>query len=112
MRHTLEPVEYSGVTIPAGEFVLALITSANRDDDRFPDADRLDLSRATGGLLTFGHGIHYCIGAPLARLEGEIAIGRLLRRFPGLRLAVRPDELVWRFSTLIRGLDALPVLLR
>ncbi len=112
IRHTLEPVEYSGVTIPAGEFVLAMLTSANRDESRFADADRFDPGRATSGLLTFGHGIHYCIGAPLARLEGRIALDRLLRRFPELRLAVAPDELRWRFSTLIRGLDSLPVVLR
>lgn len=111
IRHTIEPVRYGDVTIPAGEFVLCLITSANRDDDRFDRADLFDITRPPGGLLTFGHGIHYCIGAPLARLEGEIAIGRLMRRFPRLRFAVRPEELVWRFSTLVRGLDALPVLL-
>jgi cytochrome P450 len=109
LRHTLEPVSYSDVDIPAGEFVLPLITSANRDADRFTAPDRLDPRRPSGGHLTFGHGIHYCIGAPLARLEAEIAFDRLLTRFPRLRLAVDPAGLWWNHSTLVRGLTALPV---
>jgi cytochrome P450 len=109
LRYTVEPVELSGVTIPAGEFVVVSLSSANRDGDRFPDADRLDITRAAGGHLAFGHGIHFCLGAPLARLEGQIAIGRLLDRFPGLSLAVDPDQLRWRNSTLLRGLESLPV---
>ena len=76
------------------------------------DPDRLDLGRDTSGHLAFGHGIHYCIGAPLARMEGEVAFGALLARFPGLALAVPEESLRWRPSSLIRGLESLPVRLR
>jgi cytochrome P450 len=111
-RFTLEPVEIGGVTIPAREWVLCVTSSANHDPDRFADPDRLDVGREAGGHVAFGHGIHYCLGAPLARLEGEIAFGALLARFPGLSLAVEPSELRWRPSSLIHGLETLPVRLR
>ena len=71
------------MTIPAREWVLCVTSSANHDPARFADAGRLDVGRDAGGHLAFGHGIHYCLGAPLARLEGEIAFGALLSRFPG-----------------------------
>jgi len=112
LRYTMEPLELSGTTIPAGEFVLVSLISANRDPDRFPAADDLDVTRPGGGHLAFGHGIHFCLGAPLARLEGQIAIGRLIERFPDLALATDPAELRWRNSTLLRGLESLPVRLR
>lgn len=112
LRYTTEPLELNGVVIPAGEFVLVSLSSANRDPDRFPEADTLDVTRTGGGHLAFGHGIHFCLGAPLARLEGQIAIGRLLERFPDLALATDPAELRWRNSTLLRGLESLPVRLR
>jgi cytochrome P450 len=108
-RFTLEPVEIGGVTIPAREWVLCVTSSANRDPLRFADPDRLDVGRDAGGHVAFGHGIHYCLGAPLARLEGEIAFGSLLARFPALSLAVDPAELRWRPSSLIHGLETLPV---
>jgi cytochrome P450 len=108
-RYAPEPLEVGGVTIPAGEPVLVVTSSANRDPDRFPDPDRLDLGRDASGHVAFGHGIHYCVGAPLARLEGEIAFGALLSRFPGLSLAVDPAALRWRPSSLIHGLERLPV---
>ena len=108
-RFTLEPVEIGGVTIPAREWVLCATSSANRDPDRFGDPDRLDVGRDAGGHVAFGHGIHYCLGAPLARLEGEVAFGALLGRFPGLSLAADPATLRWRPSSLIHGLEALPV---
>ncbi|MFE1789854.1 cytochrome P450, partial [Streptomyces sp. NPDC059525] len=73
-----------------------------------PDPDRLDITRRDNAHLAFGHGIHYCLGAPLARLEGEIAIGTALRRLPGLALAVRPEEIAWRPGGL-RGPESLPV---
>lgn len=98
-----------GVTVPAGETVMLSLASANRDPHRFPDADRLDLDRDTAGHLALGHGIHYCLGAPLARLETEIALTALLERFPRLALGVPYDELRWRPSTRARGLIALPV---
>jgi cytochrome P450 len=112
LRFTVEPVEVGEFTIPEGEFVLISLLGANRDEERFPDAGRLDVTRAAGGHLAFGHGIHYCVGAPLARLEAEIALGGLLARFPDLALDAKPDELVYRFSSLVHGLEALPVRLR
>jgi cytochrome P450 len=111
-RYAPEPLEVGGVMIPADEPVLVVTSSANRDPARFPDPDRLDLGRDASGHVAFGHGIHYCVGAPLARLEGEIAFGALLSRFPGLSLAVDPAALRWRPSSLIHGLETLPVRLR
>ncbi|WP_103351422.1 cytochrome P450 [Amycolatopsis sp. CA-128772] len=109
LRFTAEPVEVDGVTIPEGEFVLVSLLGANRDAQRFPEPDRLDITRPAGGHLAFGHGIHYCVGAPLARLEAEIALGGLLARFPDIALDAKPDELVYRTSSLVHGLEALPV---
>jgi cytochrome P450 len=111
-RFTLEPTEIGGVTVPAREWVLCVTSSANHDPARFADPGRLDLGRDTGGHLAFGHGIHYCLGAPLARLEGEVAFGALLARFPELALAVPASTLRWRPSSLIHGLESLPVRLR
>jgi cytochrome P450 len=110
-RHTTEPVEIGGVTIPAGEVVLVALASADRDPDHFPAADDLDLHRDPGHLA-FGFGLHHCLGAPLARLEGDVAFRTLLARFPSLALAVEPSELQWRSSMLMRGLTRLPVRLR
>ena len=111
-RFTLEPVEIGGVTIPAREWVLCVTSAANRDPDRFGGPDRLDVGRDAGGHVAFGHGIHFCLGAPLARLEGQVAFGALLARFPSLSLAVDPSSLRWRPSSLIHGLETLPVRLR
>lgn len=111
-RFTREPVHAGGADIPPGQLVLISLLAANRDESRFPEAGRLDITRPAGGHLAFGHGIHRCLGAPLARLEGQIAIGRLLSRFPGLGLAAEPGELCWRDSTLMHGLHSLPVRLR
>jgi cytochrome P450 len=109
-RFTAEPVRVGGVEIPAGQFVRISVLGANRDERQFADPDRLDITRPPGGHLAFGHGIHHCLGAPLARREGQIAIGALLRRFPGLALAAEPGEdLRWRDSTLMHGLHELPV---
>ncbi|SDC29055.1 cytochrome P450 family protein [Actinokineospora iranica] len=110
LRYTAEAVTYSGVEIPAGELVLVSLSSANRDPNRFPNPDQLDVTRAPSAHLAFGHGIHYCVGAPLARLEAEIALGALLTRFPNLAKGGEPaTTLKWRDSTLMRGLRALPV---
>lgn len=109
-RFTMEPAEIGGVLIPANELVVIALSSANRDPSRYRDPDATDVGRDAGGHLAFGHGIHYCLGAPLARLEGEIALGALLARFPHMRLAVPAADLRWRPSALIRGLEALPVL--
>ena len=87
-RYTIEPVEIAGVTIPAGAQVIVCLAAANRDPARFRDAELLDVDREDLRHLAFGHGIHFCLGAPLARMEGQLALGALLRRFPELRLAV------------------------
>lgn len=108
-RFPLEDVEIGGVTVPAGEPVLLSISSADRDPDRFDAPDTFDLARADNPHLAFGHGLHYCLGAPLARLEGQVALGTLLRRLPGLALAVEESALRWRPSYRTRGLSALPV---
>jgi cytochrome P450 len=108
LRHTTEAVVIGGTEIPAGQFVSVALASANRDPEHYAEPDQLDITR-TRSNLAFGHGIHHCLGAPLARLEGEIAIGALLRRFPDLALATDPADLRWRASMLIRGLTTLPV---
>jgi len=108
-RFTTEDVEIGGVTVPAASAVQLTLGSANRDDARFPDAAELRIDRDAGGHVAFGHGIHFCLGAPLARIEGEVALSALLARFPALELAVDPAELVYRRSTLVRGVQALPV---
>ncbi|MBB0242579.1 cytochrome P450 [Streptomyces alkaliphilus] len=107
-RYATEPVDLGGVTIPTGHFVMISWLAANRDG-RFTEPDRLDITRPAGGHLAFGHGIHFCVGAALARLEGEIAFGRLLARFPDIEPAVDPSSLRWRFSTAMHGLEALPL---
>ncbi|MFG3053059.1 cytochrome P450 [Kitasatospora sp. NPDC048239] len=109
-RFTTEAVSLGGTEIPAGCPVLIAPGAANRDPARFPDPDRLDLDRDARGQLAFGHGIHRCLGAPLARAEGEIALRRIAARFPRLRLAVPGAELRWRHTRLMRGLESLPVL--
>jgi cytochrome P450 len=111
-RHTTEPVEIAGTTIPAGEIVLVALASANRDPGQFAVADELDPRREAAGHLAFGFGIHHCLGAPLARLEGDVAFRTLLGRFPDLALATAPELLHLRPSILIRGLERLPVRLR
>ncbi|HXM54818.1 MAG TPA: cytochrome P450 [Candidatus Dormibacteraeota bacterium] len=107
-RFTLHDVEIGGTVIPAGEAVLPLIASANRDSARFDRPDEYDPTRPRGHHLAFGHGIHFCIGAALGRMEAEIAIGEVVRRLPGLALAAPIEELRWRPS-LMRGLLELPV---
>lgn len=108
-RFTTEDVPVGGVVIPAGEWLFSAISSANRDPARFPCPDRLDLGRETSGHVAFGHGVHYCLGAPLARMEAEVALGALLARFPRISLAVAPPELRWRPVSLMNGLESLPV---
>lgn len=110
-RWTTEPVEIGPVVLPAGEIVLPGLLAANRDPSRIADPQGLDLGRPDNPHLTFGHGIHHCLGAPLARLEGRIALGSLLTRFPDLRLAVPPGQLNWLPGVLMHGLAALPVAL-
>jgi cytochrome P450 len=106
-RTALAGAEVGGVAVAAGEQVALLLGSANRDGRAFVDPDRLDVSRSPNPHLGFGAGIHFCLGAPLARVEGQLALGALMRRMPKLRLA--PGDLEWRESSTLRGLKALPV---
>jgi cytochrome P450 len=108
-RIAVADTEIGGVPIPAGALVMSLPGAANRDPAHFAEPDRLDVTRHEPRHLAFGSGIHYCLGAPLARLEAQAAIGTLLRRFPALTLAV--ERPVWRPSSTLRGLECLPVAL-
>ncbi|OLC16101.1 MAG: hypothetical protein AUH29_06210 [Candidatus Rokubacteria bacterium 13_1_40CM_69_27] len=106
-RIVYEDVVIDGKTIPKGSLTVGLLGAANRDPAHFPDPDRLDITRGATHHLAFGWGIHFCLGAPLARLEGQIAIGTLLRRLP--RLALAAEHLEWRETSTLRGLQRLPV---
>ncbi|MBU8812042.1 cytochrome P450 [Mycolicibacterium goodii] len=108
MRFTAADVDVDGVVIPANETVLISLLSANRDQARFDDADHFDVERNTRGHIAFGHGIHYCLGAPLARMEGITAIGRLIQRYDRISLD-RTAELRYHNGTLMHGLKSLPV---
>lgn len=110
-RYAREPITIAGTTIPRGEQVLAVLASANRDERQFAQPGLLDLTRQPNRHLAFGQGSHYCLGAPLARLEGQIAFNTLLRRAPNLRLTVPPDALRWRRGMFLRGLERLPLAL-
>ncbi len=109
LRFTVEPIRVGPVTIPAGAVVLVALGAANRDPARYPDADRLDITRHDGPHLAFGHGTHFCLGAPLARVEGQVALSLLVERFPALRFAEPHGDLVWRDGIFLRGLESLPV---
>ena len=111
-RYAREDVTIQGVTISRGEMTLGVIGSANRDENVFDRPEELNIARENNRHLSFGHGIHFCLGAPLARLEAQIAISTLLRRLPHLRLNVAPELLIWRSSLILRGLETLPVALR
>ncbi|MFJ6622562.1 cytochrome P450 [Kitasatospora sp. NPDC091335] len=108
-RFATQPLTVGGVDIPVGDPVLVVLAAADRDPARFADENTLDLARTDNPHLGFGHGIHYCIGAPLARLEGRAALATLLSRLPDLRLAESPENLRWRGGLIMRGLRELPV---
>lgn len=108
-RWAATDVELGGHTIRRGELVIAILASADRDPERWEEPDRLDVTRDDTRHLAFGRGSHYCLGAPLARLEATIALETLFRRLPGLRLAVTADELAWRPTPGFRRLERLPV---
>jgi cytochrome P450 len=108
-RFATEPLTLGGVRIAEGEPVLVVLAAADRDPAKFRDPDVLDLRRSDNQHLGYGHGIHYCLGAPLARLEGRTALSALLRRIPDVRLAVPDEDLRWRGGLIMRGLRTLPV---
>ena len=108
-RYAREDVVLQGKVIPQGRLTLAAIASANRDEAVFENPNILDITRSPNRHLSFGHGIHYCLGAPLARLEGSIALNTLVQRLPNLRLAVDSSQLQWRKAMILRGLESLPV---
>ncbi|MEU9008782.1 cytochrome P450 [Streptomyces sp. NPDC048479] len=109
LRVTTAEIEVGGTAVPAGSAVIGAICSANRDESRFPDADRFDPGRRDASHLAFGHGPHYCLGAPLARAELQIALGSLARRLPSLRLAVPVEEVRMHTGLLVNRLESLPV---
>ncbi len=111
MGFAREELSLHGVTIPKGATVLPVLLSANRDETVFDQPDQLDLTRSPNRHLAFGQGIHYCLGAPLARLEGKIAFNTLLARAPQLRLAVAPEQVTYQNVMILHGLKALPVAL-
>ena len=108
-RWAADDVELGGRTIARGDFVIAVIGSANRDPDRFPDVDTLDLRREDVKHVAFGRGSHFCLGAPLARLEAEVALRTLIERLPTVRLAIDTTDLYWRPIPIFRSLASLPV---
>ncbi|UUN30056.1 cytochrome P450 [Streptomyces sp. FIT100] len=109
LRVAREDVSIDGMIIPAGDVVSLLLGSANRDPEAFTHPDALDLTRAPNPHVAFGRGIHYCLGAQLARMEAEVAITTLLRRLAGLQLACPPDELRWQRRPVVRGPVAVPL---
>jgi cytochrome P450 len=111
-RYAVEPLEIAGVAIPTGAQVIISLAAANRDGSRYPSSETLDIDRAEEHHLAFGHGIHFCLGAALARMEAQLALGSLLHRFPAFGLAVPVDQLTWGHGDglVLRGLTALPVI--
>jgi cytochrome P450 len=107
MRIPTEEIDFRGRRFRPGQAVVAVLGSANRDPEVFAEPDRLDIAREENRHLAFGHGVHFCLGAQLARLEGQVALGALVRRFPDLRLAA--GDPTWRRLTFLRGVEALPV---
>lgn len=108
-RFATRELTLGGQRVREGEPVLVVLAAADRDPEKFSEPDTLDLARRDNQHLGYGHGIHYCLGAPLARLEGRTALAALLHRLPDLRLAADPDELRWRGGLIMRGLRTLPV---
>src|SRR5262249_35683359 len=108
-RYVMHDVEYYGTTVPKGSAILLLIGSANRDERRYEHADRFDIRRDDIQHLTFGYGLHYCLGANLARLEGRVALDELLNRFP--EWDVDYDNVKLASTSTVRGWEAMPLLL-
>jgi len=110
-NYASEDLEFKGVSIPRGTIMMPLLASANRDERVFENADQFDITRSPNKHMGFGNGIHYCLGAPLARLEGKIALTNIIQRYPDLRLAVEPSELNYIERPFIHRLKSLPVML-
>ncbi|OMF61365.1 cytochrome P450 [Paenibacillus sp. FSL R5-0766] len=111
-RWALEDIEFRGQHIAQGELVIVALDSANQDEEQFNNPDIFDITREKSSHLAFGKGIHLCLGAPLARLEGEIAVSTLLNRFPNMQLQADVDELEWRPGMIVRGVKEIPVQLK
>ena len=109
LRFAAEDLQLGGQQIRRGEALAVVLGSANRDAAQFAQPDTLDVTRDNSRHLAFGYGVHYCVGAPLARMEGRIALTTLLQRLPNLRLAAPVEELTWRFNPILRGMNHLPV---
>ncbi len=109
LRFAAMDTELAGKLIKRGEAIAVVLASVNHDETHFQAADQLDLTRTDNRHMAFGYGVHYCVGAPLARMEGRIALSTLLRRLPGLRLAAPVEALHWRFNPILRGMQHLPV---
>ncbi|MFC5830947.1 cytochrome P450 family protein [Nonomuraea insulae] len=107
--YALADVEIAGTTIPCGDTVMPMLLAANRDPAAFPRPDEFDIARAPNRHLGFGHGIHFCLGAALARVQVRAAVGALVRRFPGMTLAAAPSDLDWTPDLFVRGVRRLPV---
>ena len=107
MRTALEPLEIGGKQIAKGDRVSLTLGAANRDPAQFSDPDQMDITRTESRHVGFGFGIHFCLGAALARMEGQLSIGALVQRMPELKL--ESTDLVWRGNPILRGLVALPV---
>lgn len=108
-RWAAEDFEFQGKALKKGDLVVVSLNSANHDPDQFSDPKLFDIQREKSAHLAFGKGIHMCLGAPLARLEGEISIASLLNRFPNMELAVKSNELEWRPGMIVRGVKELPL---
>jgi cytochrome P450 len=106
-RHTEQATDLGGHTIPAGARIVAMIGSANRDPERFAEPDRFDIARDPNPHIAFGHGVHFCLGAPLARLEAKVALGALLERFAHIEPAW--SELEPARGFIVHGVTSLPV---
>ncbi|MCW3466353.1 cytochrome P450 family protein [Chitinophaga nivalis] len=109
VRFAMEDIAIGGVVIPRGEEIMLMTGAANHDEKKFDQPGVFDITRTDNRHISFGHGIHFCLGAPLARLEGAVAVSTLLRRLPDIKLAVAPETLIRRPSMLIRGVQQLPV---
>lgn len=108
-RHVVAPYAIGDTVVPAGDLIFFMTGAANRDPAVFAEPDRFDITRSPNPHLAFGAGIHYCVGAPLARMEAEVAFEHLLQQFPVLALAQPAEPPIWRKLINLRGLETLPL---